>query len=75
MRGGVVLPGNSPDGNETIAINVRCLDGVDLCSDPHPYPGGWKKAVVLRNRYSEELRLLAVFGTFLILFSDFSPEK
>lgn len=32
--------GRMPDGTETVAINVRCLDGVDLASlEPRPFDG------------------------------------
>ena len=32
--------GNNPDGSEMIAINVRCLDGVDLSAlKPKPFDG------------------------------------
>lgn len=32
--------GTAPDGTETVAINVRCLDGIDAASlKPTPYDG------------------------------------
>jgi hypothetical protein len=32
--------GSAPDGTETAAINVRCLDGIDLAAlKPTPYDG------------------------------------
>jgi len=32
--------GSNPDGSEMIAINVRCLDGVDLAAlKPMPFDG------------------------------------
>jgi hypothetical protein len=32
--------GRSPDGSEMIAINVRCLDGIDIASlSPKPFDG------------------------------------
>jgi hypothetical protein len=53
-----------------VAVNVRCLDGVGL-SGAHPYPGGWKKVVVLPIGDSG-------IGGFWLEFDaslDFSPEK
>ena len=32
--------GKAPDGNEMVAINLRCIDGVDLMKVPtRPYDG------------------------------------
>ncbi|HEX5166923.1 MAG TPA: hypothetical protein VFV93_16070 [Thermomicrobiales bacterium] len=43
------------DGSRVISVKVRCLDGVELCIGPEPFPSSSRRSVVVEDAVARYL--------------------